>query len=122
MSTYIGNTTYAFGRDFNISVSNMNGEDILESTYLNENTLIIVSKVNTNLEDISSYPSFITDINGNAVWLTYLIEPGNGIYVDPNESNILKMYIDQSSLMADNGNELYVNKQNLMIEIFLKQS
>ena len=35
MSTYIGNTTYAFGRDFNISVSNMNGDDILESTYLN---------------------------------------------------------------------------------------
>ena len=50
MSTYIGNTTYALVRDFNISVSNLNGEDILESTYLNENTLIIVSKVNNNLE------------------------------------------------------------------------
>ncbi len=114
MSTYIGNTTYAFGRDFNISVSNMNGEDILESIYLNENTLIIVSKVNTNLEDIGSYILFVTDINGNAVRLTYSIEPGNGIYVHPNDTYILNMYIDQSSLMADDGNEHYVNKQNII--------
>ena len=40
-----------------------------------------MEKVNTNLEDIGSYALFDTDINGNAVRLTYVIEPGNGIYV-----------------------------------------
>lgn len=73
MSTQIGNTTKAYGREYNISVSNIGGENILASDYLKENTIIIDSKIDNNLEDVGSYALFVTDINGKAVRLTYTI-------------------------------------------------
>ena len=110
----IGNTTKSFGRDYNISISNLGGEEILASEVLRKNTILIDAKVDNNLEDTGSYTLFVTDANGIPVRLTYTIQPGNGLYTDPNDTDVLRMCIDENSIMADDGDELYVNKHNII--------
>lgn len=122
MSTQIGNTTKAYGREYNISVSNIGGENILASDYLKENTIIIDSKIDNNLEDVGSYALFVTDINGKAARLTYTIQPGSGLYIDPNDTDVIRMVIDENSIMADDGDELYVNKHNIIDNYTLEVS
>jgi len=122
MSTQIGNTTKAYGREYNISVSNIGGENILASDYLKENTIIIDSKIDNNLEDVGSYALFVTDINGKAVRLTYTIQPGSGLYIDPNDTDVIRMVIDENSIMADDGDEIYVNKHNIIDNYTLEVS
>jgi len=115
MKTQLGNTTKSFGKEYNISVSNLGGEGVLSTySYLRENTIIIDSKVDSNFEDIGSYSIFMTDSNGNPVRLTYTIQPGNGLYPDPTDTDILRMVIDDSSIMANDGDEIYVNKHNII--------
>ena len=110
----IGNTTKSFGRDYNISISNLGGEEILASEVLRKNTILIDAKVDNNLEDTGSYTLFVTDANGIPVRLTYTMQPGNGLYADPNDTDVLRMCIDENSIMADDGDELYVNKHNII--------
>ena len=114
MSTQVGNTTKAFGRNYNITVSNVGGDNILTSSVLRENTIIIDSKIDRNFEDVGTYAMFITDSEGKAVRLTYTIQPGNGLYVDESDHDKLKMRIDGISIMANDGDELYVNKNNII--------
>ena len=96
MKTQLGNTTKSFGKDYNISVSNIGGDGVLMAySYLRENTIIIDSKVDSNFEDLGSYSLFVTDSNGNPVRLTYTIQPGNGLYADPADTDVLRMVIDQ---------------------------
>ena len=115
MKTQLGNTTKSFGKDYNISVSNIGGDGVLMAySYLRENTIIIDSKVDSNFEDLGSYSLFVTDSNGNPVRLTYTIQPGNGLYADPADTDVLRMVIDQSSIMANDGDEIYVNKHNII--------
>lgn len=115
MKTQIGNTTKAFGREYSMSVTNYGGDDLMKSyDMLHENTLIISSKVDNNLEDIGSYAMFMTDAEGHPVRLTYTIQPGNGLYVDPNDTDIIRMVIDENSITADDGDEIYVNKNNII--------
>ena len=110
----IGNTTKSFGREYNISISNLGGEQILASDVLRKNTILIDAKVDNNLEDNGSYTLFVTDANGVPVRLTYTMQPGNGLYADPNDTDVLRMCIDENSIMADDGDELYVNKHNII--------
>ena len=110
----IGNTTKSFGREYNISISNLGGEQILASEVLRKNTILIDAKVNDSLEDNGSYTLFVTDGNGTPVRLTYTMQPGNGLYADPNDTDVLRMCIDENSIMADDGDELYVNKYNII--------
>ena len=110
----IGNTTKSFGREYNISVSNLGGESILASEVLRKNTILIDAKVDNNLQDTGSYTLFVTDGNGRPVRLTYTLQPGNGLYADPNDTDVLRMQIDENSIMADDGDELYVNKHNII--------
>jgi len=119
MQTQIGNTTKSLGREYNLSVSNHGGDEILSSYGLRENTLIISSKVDNNLLDIGTYSLFATDSNGAPVRLTYTIQPGNGLYADPTDTDVLRMVIDESSIMADDGDEIYVNKHNIIDEYTL---
>ncbi len=113
MNTQIGNTTKSFGREYNISVTNLDGNAVLANKDLRENTLLVSSKVDNNLEDIGSYSLFMTDTNGNAVRLTYTIQPGHGLYPDPSDNDVLRMVIDENSISCD-GDELYVNKRNII--------
>ena len=114
MKTEIGNTTKAFGREYNISVTNYSGDDLMKSyDLLQENTLIVSSKVDDNLKDVGSYAVFMTDANGYPVRLTYTIQPGNGLHVDPNDTDIIRMVIDENSIMEE-GDEIYVNKHNII--------
>lgn len=113
MNTQLGNTTKSFGREYNISTTNLGGNDILANKDLRENSLIVSAKVDNNLEDVGSYSLFMTDSNGQPVRLTYTIEPGHGLYPDPNDNDILRMVIDENSITCD-GDELYVNKRNII--------
>ena len=114
MSTQLGNISKSLGKEYNISKSNMGGDKLLSSSYLRENTIIIDSKINENFCDNGSYSLFITDGDGKPVRLTYTIQPGNGLYVNPADTDIIRMVIDDSSIMADDGDELYVNKSNII--------
>lgn len=120
MKTEIGNTTKMFGREYNLSVTNYGGDEILKSyDILNPNTLLISSKVDNNLTDVGSYSIFMTDNKGYPVRLTYTIKPGNGLYVDPDDTDVLKMIIDEDSITADDGPEIYVNKSNIIDNVTL---
>ncbi len=113
MSTQVGNTTKSFGKEYNISTTNYDGNRLLNTEDLRENSLIVSAKVDNNLEDIGSYSLFFTDADGKAVRLTYTLQPGGGLYPDPNDGDVLRMVIDNSSITSD-GDELYVNKRNII--------
>lgn len=113
MSTQVGNTTKSFGKEYNISTTNYDGNRLLNTEDLRENSLIVSAKVDNNLEDIGSYSLFFTDADGKAVRLTYTLQPGSGLYPDPNDGDVLRMVIDNSSITSD-GDELYVNKRNII--------
>lgn len=110
----LGNTTLSFGREYNISTANCGGDQILASEALRANTLIANARIGADFNDTGSYSLFMTDGKGMPVRLTYTIQPGNGLYVDQNDPDVLHMQIDNNSIMADDGDELYVNKHNII--------
>ena len=114
MGTQIGNTIKNLGKEYNIASSNVGGDKILNSEFLKENTLIIDAKVDNNLYDKGSYSLFITDGNGKAARLTYTIQPGNGLYEDPADTDVVKMYIEGNSIKSQRGTGLYVDTQNII--------
>lgn len=114
MGTQIGNTIKNLGKEYNIASSNVGGDKILNSEFLKENTLIIDAKVDNNLYDKGSYSLFITDGNGKAARLTYTIQPGNGLYEDPADTDVIKMYIEGNSIKSQRGTGLYVDTQNII--------
>lgn len=114
MSTQVGNTIKTLGKEYNIASSNVGGDKILNSEYLKENTLIIDAKVDNNLYDKGSYSLFITDGDGKAVRLTYTMQPGNGLYIDNSDTDILKMYIEGNSIKSEEGTGLYVDTSNII--------
>ena len=61
MGTQLGNVTKVYGHKQNTTVTNLNGEAILNSSYLKENTLIISSPQTINKEDIGTYSLFVTE-------------------------------------------------------------
>ena len=75
MGTQLGNVTKVYGHKQNTTVTNLNGEAILNSSYLKENTLIISSPQTINKEDIGTYSLFVTDSEGKPVRLSYTIQP-----------------------------------------------
>lgn len=114
MSTQVGNTIKSLGKEYNIASSNVGGDKILNSNYLKENTLIIDAKVDNNLYDVGSYSLFITDGEGKAARLTYTIQPGNGLYNDPADTDIVRMYIEGNSIKSEEGTGLYVDTPNII--------
>ena len=125
MGTQVGNVTKVYGHKQNTTVTNLNGEAILNSSYLKENTLIISSPQTINKEDIGTYSLFVTDGDGKPVRLSYTIQPGRGIVVgrngEPEDAgdgiDVLSMAIDNWSIKVDDPDypeALYVNKENII--------
>ena len=125
MGTQLGNVTKVYGHKQNTTVTNLNGEAILNSSYLKENTLIISSPQTINKEDIGTYSLFVTDSEGKPVRLSYTIQPGHGIVVgrngEPEDAgdgiDVLSMAIDNWSIKVDDPDypeALYVNKENII--------
>jgi hypothetical protein len=125
MGTQLGNVTQIYGHKHNTTVTNLNGETIMSSAYLNKNTIIISSPQSINKEDIGTYSLFVTDSEGQPVRLSYTIQPGNGLVIGRNGEpavsgdglDVISMAIDNHSIMADDPEypeAIYVKKENII--------
>ena len=102
----LSNIKETYGKQIGISIANTNGENVLASTLLPKNNIIIASPVNADANDIGTYAMFMTDNEGTPVRLTYVIEPGNGLNIDTNNTDIIKLDIDSHSIQTNDNGEL----------------
>lgn len=110
----LGNIKQSYGKQIGISIANTNGTNILASTILPKNNLIIASPIDTDANDIGTYALFMTDNNGVPIRLSYTIKPGNGLNIDENNSDIIKLSIDNKSLKANNEGVLYLSETDII--------
>lgn len=110
----LGNIQESYGKQINIAVANTFGENVLASTQLPKNNIIIASPVDADANDIGTYALFVTDYEGNAVRLTYTIQPGNGLRIDNDNTDIIKFDIDNESIVTDELGSLYVGIDNVI--------
>ena len=124
MST-VGNVKENYGKKRNIAVTNVTGTEILESQMI-PNSIVISSKTDNNGTDEQITSLFATDKNGNALRLTYTIQPGNGLVIglEGTPSNtlekqfsndVISMAIDKYSIRTNPMTEgLYVQAANII--------
>lgn len=114
----LGNIKESYGKQITFAVANTYSSNVLTSTSLPKNALIIssptITDVQGNVHDYGTYGVIITDNVGNPVRLTYTIQQGNGLGADSSNSDILKLNIDGSTLTTNEQNELSVNKYNII--------
>lgn len=130
----LGYISKSYGKQFNIAIANTYSNNILQgSSNLPENSLIISSNVNDNLEDTGTYSLLVTDFEGNPERLTYTIQEGSGLYYD-SKIDALKLNIDNKSIKTSYGklfstltpfinedvikskdNNIYINNDNITI-------
>ena len=115
----LSNIKETYGKQIGISIANTNGENVLASTLLPKNNIIIASPVNADANDIGTYAMFMTDNEGTPVRLTYVIEPGNGLNIDTNNTDIIKLDIDNRSIRTNDNGELIVATGSLVDGISL---
>lgn len=120
MST-VGDIKKTYGKKYNISVSNLSGEEILnlsDSSILKENSIIFSSPTNNDAADLISKSIFITDSDGAASRLTYTIKQGNGLFTDEANKDIIGMNIDHISIQVSDepslNGALFVNRKNII--------
>lgn len=106
----LGNLKKSYGNRLNIAISSISGDLLLSGKRLPANTLILNSQINDKNEDIEVTGIFITDYEGNAVRLTYTIEPGNGLNTEHD-----KVFISTDDTLCVNNNDaLSVNLKQLV--------
>lgn len=105
----LGNINKSLGKQVNISVANTYSENVLNSKVLPTNTLIISSPIDNNGNDIGTYCLLVTDNNGTGVRLSYTIQPGNGLNIENENTDVLKLDIDKTALNVNSNDELQVN-------------
>ena len=129
-NTQLGKTTQNYGKRYSIVSTHLSGPQILESSDLISNALIVSSPTLENGEDLvgfqTSHSLFFTDYNGAAARLTYSIMPGNGLVVNacnwpwdaddkPYTVDTLTFEIDHDSLKTtSNKGQLYVSKPDII--------
>ena len=113
----LGNIKESYGKQINIAVANTNGENVLASTILPKNNLIIASPVDADANDIGTYAIFITDNNGTPIRLSYTIQTGNGLTTDETNGDIIKLSIDNKTLKESIDGVLYVSQEDLIDNI-----
>lgn len=116
--TKLGNINKSFGKQIGIAIANTNGNNVLASTTLPKNNIIIASPVDVDANDIGTYAFFATDNDGNPVRLSYTIKVGNGLNVDSNNTDVIKLSIDNKSLKENNG-DLYLSQQDIIDNVTL---
>ena len=109
----LGNIQESYGKQIGIAVANTNGNNVLASTILPKNNLIIASPVDDDANDIGTYALFITDNDGTPIRLSYTIKTGNGLNVDSVNTDIIKLSIDGESLKENDG-ILYLSEQDII--------
>ena len=125
MGTQLGNVTKIYGQKRGTTVTNLNGETIMNSSYLKGNTFIVSAPQTINKEDIGTYSLFMTDSEGQPVRLSYTIQPGNGLVIGRDgvpadkgdDLDVISMAIDNHSIKADDPDypsAIYVKKENII--------
>ena len=125
MGTQLGNVTKIYGQKRGTTVTNLNGETIMSSSYLKGNTFIVSAPQTINKEDIGTYSLFMTDSEGQPVRLSYTIQPGNGLVIGRDgvpadtgdDLDVISMAIDNYSIKADDPDypsAIYVKKENII--------
>lgn len=126
----LGNLKKSYGNRLNIAISSISGDLLLSGKRLPANTLILNSRINDKKEDIEVTGIFITDYEGNAVRLTYTIEPGNGlntahdkVFISTDDtlcvnnngalSVNLKQLVDNDTLIVTDDNKLKLNTSSI---------
>jgi len=94
----LGNIRLSYGKQFNVAVANTYSNIVLSGSNLPANTIIVTSATDDKNNDIGSYSLLVTDSLGNPVRLTYCIEPGNGLNVDSNDGDVIRIMIDNNSI------------------------
>ena len=115
----LGNIKETYGKQIGISIANTNGENVLASQLLPKNNIIIASPVTDDANDIGTYVMLVTDNDGTPVRLTYVIEPGNGLNIDTNNTDIIKLDIDNYSIQTNDNGELSVATSSIIDGISL---
>lgn len=106
----LGYIEKSYGKSINIAVANTYSYNVLSSSNLPDNTIIISSPINENNDDTGTYSLLITDYKGQPVRLTYTLQEGNGMmYLDDS----IKVEIDNDTIIEKNG-ELSVNVNNII--------
>lgn len=120
----VGNIEKMFGNRFDIVATNATADMIINAKNkdlaLIPSSLVITSPLDSDNQEIADKgtPSLlITDYEGNPMRLTYTIQPGDGLVVDYNNKDVIKMSIDQKTIKDNKINgELYVNPKALINE------
>ena len=114
----LGNIQESYGKQITIAIANTYSSTVMGSTSLPKNALIISSPIVTdeqeNVYDYGTYNMIMTDNYGNPVRLTYTIQQGNGLSVDKLNDDILKLNIDENTLITNDYGELTVNKTKII--------
>lgn len=94
----LGNVRLSYGKQFNVAVANTYSNIVLSGSNLPANTIIIASATDEKNNDIGSYSLLVTDSLGNPVRLTYCIEPGNGLDIDSDNGDVIRIMIDNDTI------------------------
>lgn len=94
----LGDIRLSYGKQFNVAIANTYSNIVLSGSNLPANTIIITSAADDKNNDVGSYSLIVTDGIGNPVRLTYCIEPGNGLGVDFNNGDVIRIMIDNDSI------------------------
>lgn len=106
----IGNISKSYGKEVKIAIANTYSTNVLNSEQLPSQSIIISSPIDSqSMTDIGTYCMLATDVHGQPVRLTYTLQTGNGLIVDPNNSDIVKLDIDKSTLTTGSAGELKAN-------------
>lgn len=94
----LGNIKLSYGKQFNVAIANTYSNIVLNGSNLPANTIIITSATDEKNNDVGSYSLIATDGLGNPIRLTYCIEPKNGLNVDLNNGDVIRIMIDNNSI------------------------
>ena len=98
----------SYGKPFSIAVANTYSFNVLNSTNLPSNTLIVASPIDsTTYEDLGMHSLLVTDFEGNAVRLTYNIATGNGLV--ENKDGSIELRIDNKTIKENESGQLYAD-------------
>ena len=98
----------SYGKPFGIAVANTTSSNVLNSSGLPNNTLIVASPINPiTYEDLGMHSLILTDFNGTPVRLTYNIKTGNGLI--ENKDGSIALMIDNKTIKENAVGKLYAN-------------
>ena len=102
----LGYVEKMYGNTVNIVTTNAPGNKIISNnaeTSLVKNSLIIASPTDTDNNDINTPSIVATDFEGNPIRLTYTMMPGEGLVINSNNPDVMKMSIDKETIITENG-------------------